>query len=58
MDLDVAPEPSPAERSALDEALRRIAFTREDGPVSAWWSEGVRENVLEDDEEKRASYDG
>ena len=57
VDLDVTPEPSRAEHRALHEALRRLVFTRENTRVSAWWREGVRENVLDDDEEEAPPSD-
>jgi hypothetical protein len=46
---DVTPEPPAGEREALAQALRGLLAARDGSPGSAWWREGVRENV--DDEE-------
>jgi hypothetical protein len=43
------PEPTPEEREALEEALRRLL----DPPAepSAWWRRGIEENLEEGEEE-------
>jgi hypothetical protein len=41
---EIRPEPPPGEREALDEALARLLAERPE-PRSAWWAEGVRENL-------------
>jgi len=46
--LDWQPEPTPEEREALERALERLGDSRRE-PRSAWWREGVRES-LDDDE--------
>jgi hypothetical protein len=48
MRADVRPEPPPGEREALEHALCRLLGSSEQAP-SAWWREGVRENVLDED---------
>jgi hypothetical protein len=44
MDIDIEPEPSPAEREAIERALAARPVEPAD-PRGAWWREGVRENV-------------
>ena len=50
MPLEIRPEPSPEEREALERALARLleepAETR-----SAWWREGMRENLASPEDE-------
>ena len=41
------PDPSPEEREALHEAVKRLS-PRAAEPWSVWWREGVRENVADD----------
>ena len=43
------PEPPVRDRKALDEALARLLFERED-PYSAWWRQGVRETISPEEE--------
>jgi hypothetical protein len=45
---EITPEPSEQERAAIEEALATIA-TDTRAPA-AWWSKGIRESVLDDDE--------
>lgn len=49
MEHEIAPEPSPAEREAIDEALARL-LAEPDEPRSAWWREGVREAINPEEE--------
>ena len=46
MDLHFDPEPPAYEREALCEAIVRLAGVEADAG-SAWWREGIRENVTE-----------
>ena len=46
-DLDITPQPSPAEEEAIRRALARLR-EREDAPPGAWWRAGV---LGEDSEE-------
>ncbi|HZT44563.1 MAG TPA: hypothetical protein VFA24_00170 [Gaiellaceae bacterium] len=45
MELEIRPEPTPAEREAI---LRALDADREPQP-SKWWLAGVRESIGEDD---------
>jgi hypothetical protein len=47
MEIDVSPEPDPAEREALERAVAR-GLGRPADARGEWWREGVRENVLDD----------
>lgn len=47
MDLEVTPDPSPDERAALERALAESVGKAAD-PRSAWWREGLREDMDED----------
>jgi len=44
MEIEITPEPSPEERDAIERALARLL---EEGAEqrSAWWREGVAENL-------------
>jgi hypothetical protein len=44
MKPEINPEPSPEDREALEEALRRLLGLPAN-PRSAWWRSGVEENV-------------
>jgi len=44
-DIEISPEPSVEEREAVERALARL-LGEAGGRESAWWREGVRENVL------------
>jgi plasmid stabilization system protein ParE len=44
------PEPTPEEREALEEALRRLLDPPAE-PRSAWWRRGIEENLEEGEEE-------
>lgn len=46
MEIEVEPDPPAEELEALDEAVRRL-LPKPQGPRSAWWREGIRENVLD-----------
>jgi hypothetical protein len=46
---EIFPEPPPAEREALEEAIARLLEPPVD-PRSAWWREGVRESVTPEEE--------
>lgn len=50
MDLEIKPEPSPEEREALELALARL-LAQPDDPRSAWWREGVGENLSDSEAE-------
>ncbi len=52
-DLDITPEPSPAEEEAIRRAVARLS-EGEDGHTSAWWRAGVRESVLGEESEEGA----
>jgi hypothetical protein len=45
---EINPEPSPEDREALEEALRRL-LEPPANPRSAWWRSGVEENVSEEE---------
>ncbi len=47
MELRWSPEPSPEEREALERALARLLAEPAE-PRSAWWREGLRDDLLED----------
>jgi hypothetical protein len=47
MEREIMPEPSPEDEEAIEAALARLLAERTD-PFSAWWREGVRENVEPD----------
>jgi len=44
MEREITPEPSPEDEEAIEAALARLLEERTD-PYSAWWREGVRENL-------------
>jgi hypothetical protein len=44
MELEITPEPPPEEREALERALARL-LAEPARERSAWWREGVRENL-------------
>jgi hypothetical protein len=44
MEGEITPEPSPEDEEAIEAALARLLEERAD-PYSAWWREGVRENL-------------
>lgn len=49
MEPEIRPEPTPAEREAIEEALARlVAAPREER--SQWWREGVREALTDEEE--------
>jgi hypothetical protein len=50
MKPEINPEPSPEDRAALEEALRRL-LEPPVSPLSAWWRIGVEENVGDADPE-------
>jgi len=43
VNLEIDPEPTPDERTALAAALRRLVGEPDPGQPGAWWREGVRE---------------
>lgn len=49
MEIQVVPEPAPAERQAVEQALAELAPDRADGR-SAWWRAGAREAVTPEEE--------
>jgi hypothetical protein len=48
MDLEITPDPPPEEREAVERALARLLAEPSEGR-SAWWREGVRENLRDDE---------
>ena len=50
MEADVRPTPPPDELEALEQALRPLLGATEGSSPSPWWQEGIRENVLDDDD--------
>jgi hypothetical protein len=50
MALEITPEPSPEEREALELALARLLQERAE-TRSAWWREGMRENLASSEDE-------
>jgi hypothetical protein len=50
MELEITPEPSPEEREALERALARL-LAGPDDPRSAWWREGISENLSDPEAE-------
>jgi hypothetical protein len=46
---EITPEPTPEEREALEEALARLLEPPADART-AWWRQGLEENVREEDE--------
>ena len=44
MEREITPEPSAEDEEAIEAALARLLQERMD-PYSAWWREGVRENL-------------
>ena len=55
MELEIVPDPDPAERMAIAAALARSG---DEAGTSAWWRRGVRENLAEDGGEPAPSYSG
>jgi hypothetical protein len=51
----ITPEAPPADRAALDEALRLAAEPPGRAARGAWWRTGVRENVTEPDDAELGS---
>jgi hypothetical protein len=49
--IEITPEPTPEERTAILAALDRIRAEDERGP-GAWWEAGLRESVLEEAEDE------
>jgi hypothetical protein len=47
VEIEISPEPAPAERAVLVQALEQLAEQERarDPAESAWWRTGVRENV-------------
>jgi hypothetical protein len=57
MDLEITPEPTPAEREAIERALTALSPDAEPSPRREWWRAGVEEAVglaPEDDLEPQA----
>lgn len=50
MGLEVAPEPTPDERKALERALARLLEEPLE-PRSLWWREGIREDLSSREDE-------
>jgi hypothetical protein len=50
VELEISPEPSPEEREALERALARL-LVEPDDPRSAWWREGIGENLSDQEAE-------
>ncbi len=51
--LDIEPEPDGDERAALEQVLVRVRKAVPSPGRSAWWREGVRENVGGGDADER-----
>jgi hypothetical protein len=49
MELEIAPQPTPEERAAIERALRSIAASRGAQERGDWWQAGVRESVFDED---------
>lgn len=47
MDLDIRPEPEPEEREAIARALAEAQRPPAENGRTAWWREGVQENVVD-----------
>ena len=52
-DIEISPEPSAEEREAVERALARL-LGKPDGRATAWWREGISDNVLGEESEERA----
>lgn len=52
-DIEISPEPSAEEREAVERALARL-LDKPDRGATAWWREGIRENVLGEESEEGA----
>ena len=50
VELEITPEPPPDERAAVEAALAALLAGGGDGRT-AWWREGIRENVLAEPDE-------
>lgn len=50
MKLEISPEPSAAERAAIEEALERLAGSQEP-PPEEWWQAGLRENLAAEEDD-------
>jgi hypothetical protein len=51
MELTITPEPSPEEREAIEQALRRAAIATSGcgSEASAWWKAGLEEEIATPD---------
>jgi hypothetical protein len=47
--LGIQPEPTPEERSAIEQALAAAAGERRAGARGAWWQAGIDEALSRDD---------
>ena len=54
MSLEISPEPSAAERAAIEAALAQLAAEDERSGSGAWWRAGLAENLAPDDADARA----
>jgi len=50
MELEITPEPTPAEREALARALARLLEDGRRDERGAWWRAGIEENVSSEEE--------
>lgn len=48
MEIEITPEPTPAEREAIEKALAALAAEEARPLRSAWWRRGLDEAVAED----------
>jgi hypothetical protein len=54
VEIEITPEPTPEERTAIEAALARLLDGAVRDGASPWWQAGLRESVLgvaEEDEE-------
>lgn len=47
MELDIRPEPAPEDREAIARALAEEQRPPAENERTAWWREGVQENVVD-----------
>ena len=50
MNVEITPEPTPAERAAILAALEQLRADEERGP-GRWWEAGLRESLGDEEED-------